>query len=197
MSDGVTPVLEGLAHELENPPLKKIGVMASEMIRNHIYRGEGFEPLSPATQAYRGRGRPLQDTGGRRDSVTMVESITPTVLDGNTVSVGTTAEYAPIHNSGGVITAKKNWLWIPAAGTRQLERKYGRKPGDVLKGLRGNDCWVYRVGRTVCYRKKRKGSKARVVYYLKKSVRIPKREFFYITKDEAETLLEEIINDIV
>jgi hypothetical protein len=53
------------------------------------------------------------------------------------------------------------------------------------------------VGRTVCYRKKRKGSKTRVVYYLKKSVRIPKREFFYITKDEAETLLEEIINDIV
>ena len=197
MSDGVTPVLEGLAHELENPPLKKIGVMASEMIRNHIYRGEGFEPLSPATQAYRGRGRPLLDTGGRRDSVTMVESITPTVLDSNTVSVGTTAEYAPIHNSGGVITAKKNWLWIPAAGTRQLERRYGRKPGDVLKGLRGDDCWVYRVGRTVCYRKKRKGSKARVVYYLKKSVRIPKREFFYITKDEAETLLEEIINDIV
>ena len=197
MSDGVTPVLEGLAHELENPPLKKIGVMASEMIRNHIYRGEGFEPLSPATQAYRGRGRPLQDTGGRRDSVTMVESITPTVLDVDTVSVGTTAECAPIHNSGGVITAKKNWLWIPAAGTRQLERSYGRKPGDVLKGLRGDDCWVYRVGRTVCYRKKRKGSKARVVYYLKKSVRIPKREFFYITNDEAETLLEEIINDIV
>ena len=191
MSDGVTPVLEGLAHELENPPLKKIGEMASEMIRNHIYRGEGFEPLSPATQAYRGRGRPLQDTGNLRDSITSV------VTDSNTVSVGTTAENAPIHNSGGVITAKKNWLWIPAAGTRQLERRYGRKPGDVLKGLRGDDCWVYRVGRTVCYRKKRKGSKARVVYYLKKSVRIPKREFFYITNDEAETLLEEIFNDIV
>lgn len=160
--------------------------MAEGFIRNHIYRSEGLSPLSAATEGYRGKGKPLQDTGNLRDSITFE------VTGKDTVSVGTTRKDAPIHNSGGTITAKKNWLYIPAAGTRQLERRYGKRPKDVLSGLRSDGASVFRIGRTVCYSTGKTKGKPKVAYYLKKSVVIPKREFFYLSDYEVKLILQEI-----
>ena len=171
--------------------IAQAGVMAADMIRKHLYEGEGFEPLGQVTRDYRGDGKPLQDTGHLRDS------ITAELINSDTVSVGTTVKYAAIQNNGGVITAKKEWLFIPGPRMRYYERKFGRKPGDVLKGLRSEGFWVYRAGRTVCYREKEKGAKAHVAYYLKKSVEIPKREFFFITDDELKTIMKELSDDIL
>jgi len=81
---GVVETLDDLAGSLKTPSkLATIGGMAVEMIRGKIHSGQGFEPLSPATTAYRGSGRPLQDTGALRDSITYK------VVDEKTVSVGT------------------------------------------------------------------------------------------------------------
>lgn len=187
----ISDTLDALASDLtKSTRIQKVGIMAADTIRDHIQDSD-FQPLSGATVEYRGQGDPLKDTGSLRDS------ITAELINGTTVSVGTNKLYAPIQNNGGVITARKNWLFIPASGTRQLERRYGRKPGDVLTGLRNEDYWVYRVGRTVCYRKKSKRAKPHVAYYLKKSVEIPKREFFYLTDKELETILSEVTGDIL
>jgi phage gpG-like protein len=108
--------------------------------------------------------------------------------------VGTNKPYAKLQNNGGVIRAKKNWLWIPAAGTRQLQRRYGYSPADVLRGLKAADFSVFRRGRTMCYRAKggKKSAETKVAYYLKKSVEIPARPFFYLTPEETALIMEEL-----
>ncbi len=192
---GVIETLDVLAGSLKTPSgLAAIGGMATEIIRGRIHSGKGFAPLSPATASYRGQGRPLQDTGALRDSITFE------VVDGQTVSVGTNKPYAAIQNNGGVINAKKNWLWIPAAGTRQLQRRYGYGPTDVLNGLKAAGYSVFRIGRTVVWREKRKTRneegklvyKTHVLYYLKKSVEIPARRFFYLTDKDMDLLMKEL-----
>lgn len=171
--------------------LRLAGVMAADAIRSHIDTGAGFAPLSPATIAYRGPGQPLKDTGALRDS------INSQVVSSDTVSVGTTKEYAPRQNNGETITAKGNgWVFIPAAGTRQLERRYGKKVSSVLAGLKGAGFYVYRAGRTMCYRKKGSRQPGKVVYYLKKSVTIPARRFFYLSAQEVDEIMREVTDAI-
>lgn len=180
--------LERVAGALSAPErLRRAGVMAADAIRSHIDTGAGFAPLSPATVAYRGPGQPLKDTGGLRDS------ISSQIVSSDTVSVGTTKEYAPRQNNGETITSKGNgWVFIPAAGTRQLERRYGKKVSSVLSGLKGAGFYVYRVGRTMCYRKKGSRQPGRVAYYLKKSVTVPARRFFYLSAHEVDEIMREV-----
>lgn len=188
-------MLDSIAERMtDSKRVSRAGNVAAEIIRSHIYTGDGMAPLSAATQAYRGAGRPLQDTGALRDSITSEQT------DAHTASVGTTKPYAAIQNNGGTIQAKKGWLFIPAAGTRQLQRRYGYRPGAVIQGLKAAGFSVYRAGRTVCYRKKGKGSgktPGRLIYYLKKSVVIPERKFFYLTDEETAIILKEATDDIL
>ena len=191
VSNNVAEELDSLAEKLSDiARLEKAGRTAAEILRFHIYEGKGFTPLSKATEEYRGAGRPLQDTGSLRDS------ITSELKDKNTVIAGTTKIQAPLMNGGGTITARKNWLFLPAKGTRQLERRYGPKPKDVLDGLRSSGYSVFRKGRTVCYRKKEKDAESRVAYYLKKSVTIPARKFWYLDESEVSQIQAEIFPDI-
>jgi phage gpG-like protein len=191
--------LDDLERSLQTPAkLETIGAMAAEMVRGHIHQGQGFSPLSPATEAYRGAGRPLQDTGALRDSITFK------VIDERTVSVGTNKPYAAVQNNGGVIRAKKEWLWIPAAGTRQLQRRYGYSPTDVLRGMKAAGYSVFRRGRTMCYREKRRSRngagkleyRIHILYYLKKSVEIPARPFFYLTNRETGIIMKEVCSEL-
>ena len=188
----VSDMLDSLAMELiDSARLEKAGMMASGFIASHIASGEGLDPLSPATSAYRGAGaKPLQDTGSLRDSITYE------LTGRDTVSVGTNKPYAEIQNNGGVITARKNWLFIPAAGTRKLQRKYGHTPSQVLSGLKSSGFSVFRKGRTVCYRERGKNKTAHVAYYLKKTVTIPARRFFHLTDSETEQIIEEIFPEV-
>ncbi|MDR2134856.1 MAG: phage virion morphogenesis protein [Treponema sp.] len=185
--------LDNLSKALQNPrKLKTIGGMAREIIRGHIHKGQSMKPLAPATVAYRGKGKPLQDTGSLRDSITF------SYIDERTVSVGTNKPYARLQNNGGVIRPKnKNWLWIPGPKTRQLQRRYGYSPTDVLKGLKADGFSIFRMGRTMRYWKKGKkppkdSRDYPVAYYLKKSVEIPARPFFYLTAEEMALITEEV-----
>jgi phage gpG-like protein len=194
---GVIETLDNLANSIKTPSkLEAIGGKAAEMIRGRIHSGRGFAPLSPATAAYRGAGRPLQDTGALRDSITFK------VIDERTVTVWTNKPYAAIQNNGGVIRAKKNWLWIPAAGVRQLMRgkNGGYSPTEVIRKKKSEGYSVFRIGRTVVWKEKRKTrneagklvyNKTHVLYYLKKSVEIPARPFFYLTDKDVGLLMKE------
>lgn len=189
--DGITPVLETVLKGLKSPHKAHVaGDMAVGFIQKHIAEGQGFAPLAPATAAYRGNGQPLRDTGH------LLMSIKSAKLGDDAASVFTELKYAAMQNNGGVITAKRDWLFIPAAGTRRLERRYGYSPKEVLAGLRAAGFWVFRVGRTVCYRQKGK-KRLHVAYYLKKSVTVPARKFFYISNGELEMISQEVGDVIV
>lgn len=192
MFESASKALEDMAKNLdEKSKADKAGKFAMEAIRGHIYYATGMPPLSAATKAFRGSdAQPLQGSGALRDSITYE------VVGNNTASVGTNKVYAPIQNNGGTITAKKNWLFIPAAGVKKLEGSFGYGPTNVLKGLKVKN-YVYRVGRTICYRKRGTNAPGRVVYYLKKSVVIPKRRFFYLSDEEISQILSEVSNDIL
>lgn len=177
--------LNDIAKKLSSPAfVAKAGTMAADYIRMHIEAGS-FAPLSPVTQQFRGYGEPLKDTHR------LVNSITGEIKDQQTASVGTTLIQAPILNNGGTITAKKNWLFIPGPRMRYYMRKFGYSAKDVLNGLRSSNFYVYRVGRTIVYRKKEKKAEPHVAFYLKKSVTIPARPFFYLTDEEAEVIFKE------
>jgi phage gpG-like protein len=189
---GVIDTLDSLSEALQNPEkLKTIGGMAANMIQGHIHEGRGWSPLAPATVAYRNKGgkaKPLEDTG----EAGLLGSIAFTIIDGRTVSVGTNKPYAPIQNNGGVIRAKKNWLWIPGPGIREKQRRHGYSPTEVLRGLKAEGYSVFRIGRTMVYKKPGKRSKIRTAYYLKKSVEIPARPFFYLTPEETALIMQEV-----
>ena len=179
--------LNDIAKKLTSPALVvKAGTMAADYIRMHIETGS-FAPLSPVTQQFRGQGQPLKDTHR------LLNSITAEVKDQQTSSVGTTLIQAPILNNGGTISAKKNWLFIPGPRMRYYMRKFGYSAKDVLNGLRSSDFYVYRAGRTIVYRKKDKKAAAHVAFYLKKTVTIPARPFFYLSDEEIESILKECI----
>ncbi len=193
--ESVADDLDRIAAGMGDPSrVRRAADRAAELIRAHIYEGDGFAPLSAATQAYRGAGRPLNDTGSLRDSITAEQT------GADTATVGTAKPYAAIQNDGGTVTAKGGWLFIPAAGTRTLQRRYGHRPGDVIAGMKSAGFSVYRAGRTVCYRKKGRGSgkaPGKLLYYLKKSVTIPARRFFYLSDGEAADVLEEAMGELV
>ncbi len=169
--------------------LMKVGAMAVEKIRDHIIKGD-LAPLSPATTAYRGKGKPLQDTR------VMLNSIAYEVA-GDKVLVGTTAAQARLMNDGGVVTAKKNWLFVPGPGMRSWFRKYGPGIGSVLAAIKAHDNYVFRKGRTICYRKKGKRAEDKVAFYLCKQVTVPARPFFYLTEKELERIMEVCSNEFL
>ena len=193
----VIKALDDLENALKKPgKLDIIGGMAVEMIRSKIHKGDGFEPLSPATAAYRGAGRPLQDTSGLRDSITFKE------IDDRTVSIGTNKPYAAIQHNGGVIRAKnKKWLTIPAADTRDWQRKYGYKTSDLIQNMRaaGYKVFIPKDKRIIVWQEKRRSRNAEgkleyklhILFYLKKSVEIPARPFFYLNDHDMDLLMKE------
>jgi phage gpG-like protein len=82
------------------------------------------------------------DTG---NSGGLLGSITYKVIDDKTVSVGTNKPYAALQHygsaglPGGVIRPKKGkWLWIPAAGVRQIMRgkNGGYSVADVIQSVK-------------------------------------------------------------
>jgi phage gpG-like protein len=67
----------------------------------------------------------------------------------------------------------------------------------VLGGLKAGGFSVFRMGRTMRYWKKGKKPPKDprdypVAYYLKKSVEIPARPFFYLTPEELSLIMEEV-----
>lgn len=137
-------------------------------------------PTSEFTKSLRhgenkGSGKTLLDNGYLFNSIGKK-------IEGNSVKVGSHLKYAKIHNEGGTLTAKKNFLYIP--GNEEVKAK-SQVVGvrDTINFFKSEGYKVFYQGRTVRYYKPplNKDEKAPVMFYLKKSVSIPKREYLYIS----------------
>lgn len=138
---------------------------------------QGVTPANaPLTVAVKRGDRTLRDSGQLMASITYRSDAQKTV-------VGTNRIGARLQQFGGTVRAKNGkYLWIPAgAWTRKMQRRYGFKAGQVIAGLRA-DKWDVRIfskgARGVCTA--RKNRTFRVVFVLKKQVRIPARPFLFI-----------------
>jgi hypothetical protein len=75
----------------------------------------------------------------------------------------------------------------------------GYSPTDVIRKLKSEGYSVFRKGRTVCFREKKKKRNEEgklqnvdhVLYYLKKSVEIPARPFFFLSDKDMDLLIKE------
>ena len=178
--------LDDLEKSLSDPSLgDRLGLYAVSSIQRKI-AGGNFTPNARVTSDVKRGSPPLSDRGQLVASIDYRKTAGDVVITSNHVAAG-------ILNSGGTITAKKSWLFIPASRkTRELQRRYGFSPKVLLSGLRADGFSVWRQGRAIFYRQKGPGSSKRravMVYILKKSVTIPKREFFVLTDDEIDVML--------
>lgn len=140
----------------------------------------GIKPAQAAlTTAVKQNSKTLRDRGQLITSITSRS-------DENSGVVGTNHIGARINHFGGIIRAKKKWLWIPASSwTRAQQRRYGFSPGEVMAGLRKDGYGVWIQSKTgasgvVFAKKKGKRTKLRLVFILKKSVTIPARPFLFV-----------------
>lgn len=109
--NGVDEKLLKMARETGklDKPLKEGGVYMEQAIGKR-FNSAPWAPLSPATIARHPRragGKPLNDTGRLRSSVTSGASQS---VSGNQLRYGTSLVYAPLHNFGG----RTRFGYVPA-----------------------------------------------------------------------------------
>ena len=136
-----------------------------------------YQQNAPLTVALKRSSKPLADTGLLLTSITYR-------AEADKAIVGTNRLGARINNEGGVITAKKSRLWIPAQRwVKKLVMGRGTSGAfDYLK-KRGS-IWFTR--NAVMYKTKK--GKPQVVWILKKSVTIPQRRFMYMDDDDLKKI---------
>jgi len=164
----------------------------------------GEKPLSSLTSSTRrgGNAKPLQDTNTFLKSIEEVSTSTE-------VAVGSNLPYSKMITEGGTIKPKKaKALWIPASNDVATKIKQGMTIGQVIEEYKSNGWNVFippkyknkGEGVMLAERKetKNKGKRnekdtheTKMLFIIRKSVKIPKRNPFYVDKDD-----EEVINDL-
>lgn len=187
---------------------KVMAPVAVGMVQANMTKGP-WTPNAPLTQALKNGGsRPLISTGETRASITYV------LTDGGFV-VGTNKKHAPLINFGGTVTAKKaqklilpaskdvkarvdSWgvkqtlNWLESSGWQLIWRP-GALIGRCPEGRKGFGVQIAATKGKA--RRKSKRTSKRFSYYLifyrKKSITVPKREFMVLKPDQLK-----LLNDI-
>lgn len=151
----VKKALDNLSSRLKDmkPIMQGIGAVVLEDVQEHFRENKGsdkkWDPLSKTTIDARRKGKGkkysgpqmLRDTGFLRNSLinSKFESVPKSgirIVDREKVILGTTVEYAAIHNFGGY-TGKNNKVKIPQREFMWLSQKANTKIikmiGDVLE----------------------------------------------------------------
>lgn len=144
-------------------------------------------PLSALTQKNRvKKGKPLFDRGNLFRSIRGISNIFK-------ISIGSNHVAARIHNRGGVITPKKSQtLIIPA--NRIVKSRYGYGKFDlptVLKKMKADNWKIAWTPRAIIGRQ---GGKTEVLFIRKKSVKIPKRTYLWISPYDEKNI-DKIFNE--
>jgi len=152
---------------------------------------KGEVPLSNLTASTRrgGNGKPLQDTGKFLKSIEDVS--TP-----SNVEVGSNLNYSRLITKGGTIKPKKaKALCVPADKDVATKIKQGMKIGQVISEYKSNGWSVFQPKGKNVIMASRKGKKGKddtkTLFILLKSVKIPKRNPFYIDNND-----EKVISDL-
>ncbi len=144
-----------------------------------LKRGQ-FKENAPATRAYKKSSKPLHSDGNLHGSITQK-------VTGEKGFVGTNHPGAFSNNFGATIKAKfAKRLLIPGPETRELQRTYSYNTRTLIRRMKqkGYKVW-WEPGATMA---KYKNEEAFVLFYRKKKVKIPKREFLYISKHDRNVI---------
>lgn len=149
-----------------------------------------------------GGGKALYDTGRLAKSIVS----SPVIVTSNSAEIGSNLPYAPIHQNGGTITAKKSkYLAIPvsliakrAGSARRFIEQAKRRNEDptFLRGRGGTLVIVHYTGRK--WKSNGRGRRRtmespgemKIAFILKRAVKIPQRRFFGIGQREQVELIE-------
>lgn len=178
---------ESIVINAKDLTLKVARYMESSTVRK--IRNGILPPNAPLTTAVKGSNLTLRDTGLLMTSITHRQ-------EGDEAYVGTSRIGARLQQLGGTIQAKKSkWLWIPASGrTRSLQRRYGYRPGSMVKAMKASGWSVWFTRETVkgrCVFAKRKGKKEStgfLLFILKKRVAIPARPFLFVDDQDRKVI---------
>lgn len=149
-------------------------------------------PTSDFTKSLR-RGENKSTGKTLLDNGALYNSIKYKTEQDKSVKVGSHLKYAKIHNEGKTITAKKSFLYIPA--NEEIKTKsqvIGVR--NTISAFKTAGYRVFRQGQTLRYYKPplTAGKEAPVMFYLKKSVSIPKRQYLYVS-EEDDKMIQKII----
>lgn len=157
-------------------PLQKSARYLVSKTQDRIAHGT-YQQNAPLTVALKRSSKPLADTGLLLSSITYR-------TESDKAIVGTNRQGARINNEGGVITAKKSRLWIPASRMiKNLVLSLGTT--GALNALKKQGKVYFRKN-AVIYQAK--GKRPQVAWILKKSVTIPQRRFMYIDNKDREKI---------
>jgi len=148
--------------------------------------------LTISTRPGKGGGaKTLQDTTRLMRDITQSRP----QIAGNRVSIGTTAKYGPIHQSGGKIKPRiKKWLAIPLT-------KQARRSGTASRWWKSNESkkpFVIISKKSVGagFIVTSKNGKMTRHWLLKKEVNIPRRRYLGLSTRDKEDIGEALINMI-
>jgi len=197
--EGVQTLISAIEEKAKAPELfDKIGNYMHSSIKKKIDGQKFKEPFTPTSKFTKdlrrgsdtSKGKTLQDNGMLYNSIQKKVEV-------NSIKIGSQLKYAKIHNEGGTVTAKKNYLYIP--GTPEIKKNSqanGVSATIELFKSKGYNVFYNKTGRgnVLLYQRigKRKEFPVQVMFYLKKSVTIPKREYLYVS-DEDEKIIQGII----
>lgn len=165
--------------------LKEISLMALSNVQKNI--ASNIKPEnSPLTKAVKQGDKTLRDSD---DLLSSLHART----EKNTAIVATALPYAAIQNNGGEIKpVRAKHLYLPASKeVRTLMRHYGFSVPNVINRLRadGYSVWRRKDSRVVWYKsKKSKRGEPKPLFFLKNSVKIPKREFMFLSEPTVEKI---------
>jgi phage virion morphogenesis protein len=160
--------------------MAKVGAYGVSATQKRINRG--VRPANaPLTSAVKGGSRTLRDSGQLMASIHAQSGA-------DYAEWGSKLKYAAIHQYGGTISAKGGKLAIPAsAKTRTLMRKFGSTPRQCIAKMKSAGWKVYTAGNAVMAYEN-KGDKPFVLFILKQSIKIPKREYLKMDKRDWDNI---------
>lgn len=163
------------------PFMEKVSLYAESAIQKNIE--SNIPPANaPLTVALKNGSKTLKGKGTLRQLHSSYSKTTATVTS--------PAPYARIQNEGGTITPKNaKYLCVPARADIQKLTTQTKSVRNALKVLEGQGYTIYRpyrrgsstVRANVIMGKKKTG-KPELLFILKKSITIPKREFMKLSK---------------
>ena len=182
--DRLKRALKEFAEKFDREINEAIALHIISKSQERIKKGKVKPKTSKFTLSLRsgGSGRTLIDSGN------LLKSLTYKIEGREVVKIGSNLPYAKVHQFGGKIKAKKAAsLCIPATKEARKKSRFGVE--EALKKFTNEGWQIWFTEKAIMGRKGNKG-KPVVLFYRKKQIEIPKRQFVYLTKEDEKEIAE-------